>query len=745
LQNSSSFMGSYDEFSEHYGDGGGSPAADADADDRRRAVRPIAPLPSSERERDHPQRLSRDTRRSHYGRQPETVTGAASAAPARTVQSMLINNSYSSGGSGGLHSSVPSSEPIYLGIENDNHLHQQEQEQYEQYQQHRLSQSLPLSSSSGRQLEYSSQPSGRQQRALHSSYESSVTRQQPVEQSPYHGQSQQYPQQPYQYPQHQHQPQQQHPQLNNNSSRKQQDITPIMFNDAYDGGSVITGMSQQDLLRKKSREHRNTHKKFKKKKNRILNLPAVLLGGGSNGGNNNNGGDGNNGGGVDKSKYLRSNNESSNRKSKATKSRVQSRPTAQLPAPASRTPQWMNPAASSSRSPYYSEEMEGSTAESTNESGEFESHALGYSYSGIQAPQGVMNERTDQWLVAPSDALANDPESDNRSLGESITSFPLLSTSAGKGIAGNDIPMANFANSGMDMGNGKDMDTGMDNHYDHNAQIVATAAPGNANTQRATDALQTPMSNRRGVRFAEKLATFRIVYDRYDAPDCLEIPWDEQNIDNRSPTSVREVSNMNDANYGATSKNDKTSVPTRPVSILRNRRYAAQVGSPNFERSRRFAGAVTSPLRTDASGIRTVQVPPAQNANAMARSPPRNAPDGFMDEDGSFLSPIRPHRISYDNKGPSPARGESTYGQGAPSEQRSSNAYYAARRVIHQQDRSSGYAETIGDGEIYPDPPLQLDVRTAAYIFACNFMATRVPYTTFFFLFFPHSLTTSLR
>jgi hypothetical protein len=707
-------MPSYDEFSDHYGPAG--------ADDRRRPARPIAPLPSSEREQDHPQRMPRDTRRNHYGWQLDTA--AASTAPARTVQSMHIDNSYSSGGSGGLHSSVPSSEPIYLGIKNDN-LHQQEQQQYEHYQQHRLSQSLPLPSSPGRRLEYSSQSSGRQQRALHSSYESSVTRQQPVEQSPYHGQSQRGSGEEAtmssifqsRLPTTAATPKHQYPQQQFSNNSKKQDTTPIMFNDAYDGGSVITGMSQQDLLRKKSREHHNSNKKFKKKKNRILNLPAVLLGGGS-GGNNGSGNNGGGGsGGVDKSKYLRSHNEASNHKSNATKLKVQLRPAAQLPTH-SRT-KWRNPAASSS-TPYYLEEREVSTAESTIES--VDAHALDYSYSGIRAQQGVMNERSDQWLVSPSHADANVPESDTQSLGESITSFPLLSTSAGKGIIGNDKPMANYANSGMDMG--------MDNHYDHNAQMVAIAAPGNINTQRATSALQTPMTSRRGVRFAEKLATLRVVYDRYNSPDCLEIPWDEQYSDNEeSPTSVREVRNMNDANYRTPSKNGKTLAPTRPVSILRNRRYSAAVGSPSFERSRRFTGAVNSPPRTDASGVRIVQAPPAQNMNSMMPSPPRNAPGGFMDEDGVFLSPIRPSRISYDN-------GESSYGQGLPSEQRSANAYYAARRVIHLQDIPDGYAETLGDGEIYPDPPLQLDVRKGAYMFACNSCRhVWLTQSTFFFSF----------
>jgi hypothetical protein len=463
-----------------------------------------------------------------------------------------------------------------------------------------------------------------------------------------------------------------------------------MFGDPYEGGSVVTGMSQQELLRQKSRasaksKSNHVNKKFKKKKrDRIVNLSAGLLGGvgsgiSGGGGNNNNGG------------YLRSDNGNSNHKPKA-------RTMAPLPAPS--RAQWKNPAVSSPSSFYNLEEKEVSTAENSNDSvdsGVGPLHALDYSYSAIRVQKGVMNERSDEWLV----------ESDARSLGESITSFPLLSTSAGRGIvAHEDKRPANYGNGGRDMH--------MDTHYDHNAKIVAmAAAPSNRNTTpRATAASQPPMSNRRGVRFAEKLATLRvIVYDRDDAPDCMEIPWDEQHSDSGSPTSVREVGNRNNANR----RNGKTFAPSRPVSILRHRRFVGEVGSANFERSRRFPGAVSSPPRNDASGFRIAQAPPPA-----AMAPLRNELD-FVDVDGFVLSPIRPSRMSYAKKGPSPARGESSYGQGHPSEDSSANAYYAARRAINQQDRPSGYAETVGDEEIYPDPPLELDVRTAAYYVCMRF------------------------
>jgi hypothetical protein len=78
--------------------------------------------------------------------------------------------------------------------------------------------------------------------------------------------------------------------LKETPQRSTEDVTPILMGaDAFDTSSVVTGMSQQELLRRKAREvnqkkksipqHRSAKKK-KKKTDRILNLPASLLGGG---------------------------------------------------------------------------------------------------------------------------------------------------------------------------------------------------------------------------------------------------------------------------------------------------------------------------------------------------------------------------------------------------------------------------------------------------------------------------------
>jgi hypothetical protein len=63
----------------------------------------------------------------------------------------------------------------------------------------------------------------------------------------------------------------------------EQDTPTMFFRDPYEVGSVGTGMSQQELIRKKARSEstRRKEKKFKKKKNRIVNLPSTLLMGGT--------------------------------------------------------------------------------------------------------------------------------------------------------------------------------------------------------------------------------------------------------------------------------------------------------------------------------------------------------------------------------------------------------------------------------------------------------------------------------
>jgi hypothetical protein len=62
------------------------------------------------------------------------------------------------------------------------------------------------------------------------------------------------------------------------------DTTPMVFSDPYDVGSVTTGMSQQELIRRKVREstkkQKSRYSTKKKKKNIVQILPSSLLGGG---------------------------------------------------------------------------------------------------------------------------------------------------------------------------------------------------------------------------------------------------------------------------------------------------------------------------------------------------------------------------------------------------------------------------------------------------------------------------------
>jgi hypothetical protein len=75
------------------------------------------------------------------------------------------------------------------------------------------------------------------------------------------------------------------PKSQSNASPEQEDAAPILAgSDPLDSSSVITGMSQQELLRRKARAEQRSlsssqRKSAKKKKDRILNLPSGLLGG----------------------------------------------------------------------------------------------------------------------------------------------------------------------------------------------------------------------------------------------------------------------------------------------------------------------------------------------------------------------------------------------------------------------------------------------------------------------------------
>jgi hypothetical protein len=733
-----------------------------------------------------------------------------------------------------MHNSMPPSEPIYLDIESDNlhqyqqqqqqqygHQQQQQQQQQQQYDQHqqydqqqqyehqqqqRLSQSLPLPSPTKRGLEYASQSASQSpRRALHSSYESSVTapRQQFMSSvsgptttvssmmnmsSPYNTRS--FPSTSKSSISRQQQQYQQHDNITNivhtHSTQQRPDTFMQFYGDPYEAGSVVTGMSQQELLRKKSREHSSSsrNKKFgtkKKKRDRIVNLPASLIGTGGGGGGNNNSNTNNN-----TTQYRKSPNEQEEKKPATTPTKQQQQQhqiTGALKAAAKplrsttvrKNPE-RNPAQTSSL--YYLEEREVSTAESTLDNSVDHRHddprlqhnmsgasPLDYSYSAIQVQQGIYNEGMDHWLntddIDHDDDAGRVEHSDARSLGE--CSFPLLSTSAGRGILAHDDNINNNNNNKRMTDDYHDNDDDNDDNY---RIVPVAAATEHRNTPRgaasASAALQQQPSRRR-VRFAENIASMRVLYDRDQAPNSNTsemIPWDEQS-DSGSPTGVREFNNVSKNNHNSknnyrtptkSGKNLPSTTSTRPVSILRHRRFVGEVGSPNFERSRRYGG-ISSPPRTSdepspprqspssndtgAPVFRIVQaLPPVADMmnNAMMLSPPRNGPGGFLDEDGGVLSPIRPSHLKYDD-GQSPGRGEASYtgsNFGQPSEKRSTKAYHAARRVIHQHGRPIGYGGIGGsDGEIYPDPPLELDVRTYLHflpMLACDFSWRHVAY-----------------
>lgn len=253
-----------------------------------------------------------------------------------------------------------------------------------------------------------------------------------------------------------------------------------------------------------------------------------------------------------------------------------------------------------------------------------------------------------------------DEELDGRSLGE--CSFPLLSTSANNSGMVNDSRVS----TGMGEPNGDYNDMAWSNN--------------SANPKAGT---------RRGVTFAESIATSTLVYDRHLAADASEIPWDEQN-DNSSPTTVRDL-----PTFSTPPRGNKSQPSSKPVSILRSRRFVSEMGSPSFERTRLYAGS-NSPPRPDSSPYRAIVETADRSNTSIVLSPPRNS--GFVDMDGVEVSPIRPSRSPSDRQ----SRGMS-YGLDNLSEKHSFGDY----NPVHYNPEHAGVEASR---ELHPDPPLELDV-----------------------------------
>jgi len=444
------------------------------------------------------------------------------------------------------------------------------------------------------------------------------------------------------------------------------DTTLIMFGDPYEGASVMTGMSQQELLRKKSRAHSakqqrksSSHKdkntRSSKKKDRILNMPGnLLLGVGSN----------------KKKSYHAAADEGKNSAMMLSQQAPARNSGQQQQQQTYFQPSWMNP---SSDKEYLS-----STAESSSmleDSRDPTRHSYDLPYSSIQVMQGVMNAGADEsWLYEPATA---DVEPDARSVG----SFPLLSTSA---------------NSTMMDGSGI-MENSNDS-YRRDVSMQTSPNQDNRGAHRGTPinaALVPPNTNRRGVRFAANVASSTLLYDRYEAADATEIPWDEEN-DNRSPTGVGDFRNYSTPPQLKGRQQQQQTIG-KPVSILRNRRFVSEVGSPNFQRTRLYG----SPSRSnDTSPFVVESLAVAAVNTSIVLSPPRNGP-GFMYTNGVEVSPIRPSRRN-DSERPVPpvaALGMSSYGH---STERFAFAYNNNYGVVDNEDS-------------YPDPPLELDVRVSLF------------------------------
>jgi hypothetical protein len=60
-------------------------------------------------------------------------------------------------------------------------------------------------------------------------------------------------------------------------SREIEDFAPVVYSDPFEVGSVMTGMSQQELIRKKVRETKKKNRFSKKKKKTIVSMPTSFL------------------------------------------------------------------------------------------------------------------------------------------------------------------------------------------------------------------------------------------------------------------------------------------------------------------------------------------------------------------------------------------------------------------------------------------------------------------------------------
>jgi len=377
---------------------------------------------------------------------------------------------------------------------------------------------------------------------------------------------------------------------------------PFLYSDPVDdAGSVMTGMSQQELLRKKARadrhvNKRSSHSKKKKKDRIVVTLPQVLTGIGTN-----------------------------NKKSHV---KVHDRPESKglwrglSSANTNRLSNIVEPDLSTAESTH-SDEGEVVVATIVGRGKYYETP-----YSTVPAQQALLHGEADDddamlsingqsWDKKHDAVTARQVYLDE----EEESLFPILSTNAGGfSVAGTIDEDAEYLD-------------------ESTVRLPVRISIGSYDQDEQGHPISS--SERRGVRFHQNLASQTLVYNNQeeDQPsgdnpqNDSEIPWDER-ADDGSPRSV-----MADANQMTSNPADTYG---QPKSILRPAKFS---GTNRGRRGSRYrGGAYMDPYyasRSDGDQCSDSTPPPntpRDVSESVSKSPPRNG-SGFTDH-GVELSPI---------------------------------------------------------------------------------------------------------
>ena len=478
------------------------------------------------------------------------------------------------------------------------------------------------------------------------------------------------------------------------SSQQRRDQQPLYFRQEESGqenGSVMTGMSQQDLIRKKAREtsaRRREHKKktFGKKRKPIVQLPASLLHSAT----------------LKIAPPRAANYVQTEGKKKTGKSTTRS--------------PWNNFVKNLSLSRSTSDDIESSTAETTNET----PPAAGSFAAAVTAPPAgsfaaavtpLVPERSRVTEIVDLDEDIVDDDDDDEA------SFPILSASKPGSMVEEDVSAAAAS-------------TWMTSPPLVPSTTTTSKSPEANDSRSCNDASssESTSSSSKGVRFAET-----VVGDG----DGSNVPWDQRTdmAKHRSPTSTVD---------GARVRNEK------PKSILRSPKFVPKTGTTRYYGSERRALDFESvrlqdrsasedqdldlaPVDFDKEGRAMVDYSWAKKAatqtsigqhlnreevlDAMLSTsresqqssevPPPATSRGFVADSGSEISSIRSHHSTTAAAGRRSPPPLASHIVGHPAEKHLQDSISTARNM-----RGGDIAARVIE-EDYPDPPCIIDVSVA--------------------------------